>query len=660
MYYEFLSLITDLSEEHDLVSPVTGQVQAGAVGAEVDTFEDNWVQLLVLQDGINPIKGWARKKGDDGKDRLKEVDSPPRLDFSLWAFVKGCVDAEIIVNANNGENDNTFFVTADYLLAWANIETNNNIGHRGDNSPPTDGVGPFQLSTQEWDAFLASSFGENYNEDNRLVAMDQILGAAFTARQAMVDISAAVEAHNGDTDHAHEDGNEQVEPYIPSYVDVLLAHFCGTQFAINCRKLKFEGKAGTTVDKVLEELYSAADTQAYIDDRKKFLMDDGSAATIDGMYVHANTILTKAFEKAFDQIKELAPEDAAVEYKDGSGAWYPEAEDQLKDWKDTLGNNEDTPAGMKRIREYFQEISFPVSATGKPPAWCGAFAGYCVKDTTGSLQNVSGPARAANWVDFGNVEISIGDKQPPVGAVVVLSPDKGSTSSGHVGFFSHYSDTDDNYVFLLGGNQGNTVQVSKFARTKIRAIRWTSPKKTEEDKKTGDVGDLTPGPLGPLLNFIGFYESKNNYNAYYAHANNQNDPEIVSKTTAQVQTFQQQLRNSGPSSATGKYQFMYNTLKDLISQGKVKTSDKFDSSTQDNLAVALLERRGLRSYLAGTMSTEDFALNLAKEWASMPVPYNVTRKGKTVKKGQSYYAGDSLNKALVPLDPFLKAIEAIK
>ena len=36
------------------------------------------------------------------------------------------------------------------------------------------------------------------------------------------------------------------------------------------------------------------------------------------------------------------------------------------------------------------------------------------------------------------------------------------------------------------------------------------------------------------------------------------------------------------------------------------------------------------------------------------------RGQRTVKRGQSYYAGDGLNKALPPVEPFLDAIRAIK
>jgi len=45
---------------------------------------------------------------------------------------------------------------------------------------------------------------------------------------------------------------------------------------------------------------------------------------------------------------------------------------------------------------------------------------------------------------------------------------------------------------------------------------------------------------------------------------------------------------------------------------------------------------------------KDFALNLAKEWASFPVLAETFGQKRKVTRGQSYYAGDGVNKALVP------------
>ena len=53
------------------------------------------------------------------------------------------------------------------------------------------------------------------------------------------------------------------------------------------------------------------------------------------------------------------------------------------------------------------------------------------------------------------------------------------------------------------------------------------------------------------------------------------------------------------------------------------------------------------------MSTEDFANNIAKEWASMPVVTGAA-------KGKSYYGGDGINKSLVSVDAFLDAVRSVR
>jgi hypothetical protein len=69
--------------------------------------------------------------------------------------------------------------------------------------------------------------------------------------------------------------------------------------------------------------------------------------------------------------------------------------------------------------------------------------------------------------------------------------------------------------------------------------------------------------------------------------------------------------------------------------------------------VQLLNRRGLKRYLAGAISAEKFANALAREWASLPV---VTGPNA----GRSFYAGDGLNKSHVSVDAFMAAVRAVK
>ncbi len=73
---------------------------------------------------------------------------------------------------------------------------------------------------------------------------------------------------------------------------------------------------------------------------------------------------------------------------------------------------------------------------------------------------------------------------------------------------------------------------------------------------------------------------------------------------------------------------------------------------QDHLAVALLERRGAVHYASSTISREEFAANLAKEWADLPC---IIGENPTA----SYY-DDGLNKSRAQIGDALHAIGMIQ
>jgi len=57
---------------------------------------------------------------------------------------------------------------------------------------------------------------------------------------------------------------------------------------------------------------------------------------------------------------------------------------------------------------------------------------------------------------------------PQYGDIVVLHRGSPSSWQGHVGFFVKW---DDEFVYLLGGNQSDGVNVSKFPRSRIAGVR---------------------------------------------------------------------------------------------------------------------------------------------------------------------------------------------
>lgn len=162
-----------------------------------------------------------------------------------------------------------------------------------------------------------------------------------------------------------------------------------------------------------------------------------------------------------------------------------------------------------------------------------------------------------------------------------------------------------------------------------------------------------PASYSPLLQLISQAESKGNYNAHFGNASN-TTVKFTDMSIAEVREWQAKfVREGNASSAVGKYQIINTTLDGLIQELDLDLAQKFDESTQDRLAIALLERRGSVQYVNQEINNREFAANLAQEWAALP---------KIVGENpeSSYYAGDGLNKSLINSSQVLRAIGNIR
>lgn len=162
-----------------------------------------------------------------------------------------------------------------------------------------------------------------------------------------------------------------------------------------------------------------------------------------------------------------------------------------------------------------------------------------------------------------------------------------------------------------------------------------------------------PATYRPLLQLIAQAESSDNYNAYFGHTGKP-AVNLVAMPIAEVRKWQSEyVRQGSASSAVGRYQIIDSTLAGLVRQLNIDESQKFNQAMQDQLAIALLERRGAEKYVNGELTREQFAANLAKEWAALP-------KVVGENPGDSYYASDGLNKSRVSVDEVVRAIGLIK
>lgn len=90
--------------------------------------------------------------------------------------------------------------------------------------------------------------------------------------------------------------------------------------------------------------------------------------------------------------------------------------------------------------------------------WCAAFVGFCLE----SVDIVSSRFESAkSYLDWGRVQTT-----PCVGSIVVFTRDGG----GHVGFV--VGKTASGQLLVLGGNQGNEVNVRAFPLDRVSGYRW--------------------------------------------------------------------------------------------------------------------------------------------------------------------------------------------
>jgi len=137
---------------------------------------------------------------------------------------------------------------------------------------------------------------------------------------------------------------------------------------------------------------------------------------------------------------------------------------------------------------------------------------------------------------------------------------------------------------------------------------------------------------------------------------------VSQMTVSEVMSYQKGLLAKGyRSTAVGALQVISGTLKEWYHRAGIGETVLFNGAAQVALFITLLfDKRGGRKFLEGG-SVDEFMLELAKEWASFPVPLNMPGHHRQVAAGESYYAGDGMNKAAaIPLDSLRKLALALR
>ncbi len=114
-----------------------------------------------------------------------------------------------------------------------------------------------------------------------------------------------------------------------------------------------------------------------------------------------------------------------------------------------------------RIQAYHATTNVGDVAPDEIP-WCSSFVNW-VMLRAGERSTRSAAARS--WLRWG-MPLAI----PAVGAIAIL--ERGAPPSGHVGFLIHWTPS---RIFLLGGNQTNSVRVSPYDRSLLLDLRYPRP-----------------------------------------------------------------------------------------------------------------------------------------------------------------------------------------
>lgn len=109
-----------------------------------------------------------------------------------------------------------------------------------------------------------------------------------------------------------------------------------------------------------------------------------------------------------------------------------------------------------KVLQYFNEIGYDGERLKDETAWCSAFVNWVCKKGGATY---SGQLNARSWLNVGKQV-----KLPKQGDIVVLWREKPNSWKGHVGFFIRQT---KNWVYILGGNQNNQVNISAYPKNRV-------------------------------------------------------------------------------------------------------------------------------------------------------------------------------------------------
>jgi uncharacterized protein (TIGR02594 family) len=123
--------------------------------------------------------------------------------------------------------------------------------------------------------------------------------------------------------------------------------------------------------------------------------------------------------------------------------------------KEVVGNQDN-----EQIIQMFNDLGYNGSELKDETAWCAAFANWVLREL-GYLY--TGKLNARSFLELPGTVL-----EPKLGDIVIFWRDSPESWKGHVGFFINQ---DENFVYCLGGNQGNQLNIKPYDRNRVLGYR---------------------------------------------------------------------------------------------------------------------------------------------------------------------------------------------
>lgn len=123
-----------------------------------------------------------------------------------------------------------------------------------------------------------------------------------------------------------------------------------------------------------------------------------------------------------------------------------------------IKGQEDNPI----IVQMFTDLGYDGKKLKDETAWCSAFINWCFLKVG---LPYTGKLNARSWLNWGS---SIGSGKPILGDVVVFWRESPQSWKGHVGF---YITERHGWIYVLGGNQNNEVNIKGYPKKRLLDIR---------------------------------------------------------------------------------------------------------------------------------------------------------------------------------------------